>query len=130
MSKLKDVFFKKDFALFLLIGGINTLNGVLLSFLYSMLMQPNLAYVAGYVSSLIIAYFLNTIFTFKVRPQFSKFIKFAVSYIPNFIIQNVIVVVFYNWLNLNRLLVYAFAALIGVPVTFLILKLYAFRSSK
>ena len=128
MNQIKKIFMKKDFALFLVIGGVNTLNGTVLSFVYSMFLQENIAFVVGYLSSLTIAYFLNSFFVFHAKPHIKKYAKFAVSYIPNFMIQTVLVFIFYNGLHWHKLLVYALAAAIGLPVTFLLLKLFAFKS--
>jgi len=90
-------------------------------------MQANLAFVAGYMSALSIAYVLNSIFTFNERLSFTKLIKFAISYIPNFIIQYIVVFIIYNILGLLPIIAYITAAIIGVPITFLFLKLFAFK---
>jgi putative flippase GtrA len=56
----------------------------------------------------------------------SRFIKFFVSYIPNYIIQNIIVIIFYNWLGYPPIVSYLIAAILGIPVTFLLVKIFAF----
>ena len=52
--------------------------------------------------------------------------KFAISYIPNYVIQNVIVFLFYNQLGFPSLAAFILAAVLGVPITFLAVKLFAF----
>ena len=126
-GKVNKHFIKKDFMLFLLIGGINTLNGTIISFLLSMAMQANIAFVLGYLTALVIAYFLNTFIIFRQKIEAYKLIKFGISYIPNFLIQNIVVLIFYNGIGWHRLIVFTIAAAIGIPVTFLFVKLYAFR---
>ena len=84
----------------------------------------------GYISGLIIAYILNSFITFKERLSFKKFSKFAVSYIPNFIIQNVVVILIFNVLGLHKLLAYTLAAVIGIPITFVLLKFFAFNRKR
>ena len=113
--------------MFVIIGVINTLNSVWISYLLSLIFDANLSFVIGYIISLGIAYILNSVFNFKTKLDFIRFIKFAVSYIPNFIIQNVVVIVVYNILGFNKLIAYALAAIIGIPVTFIILKVFAFK---
>lgn len=130
IQKAKRFFFSKEFARFLLIGGINTFNGVLFAYLFSLILQPNLAFAAGYLLSLAISYLLNSFFTFHESLRFSKYIKFCVSYIPNFLIQNAFVLVFMNWLGFGKLITYILAAVVGIPVTFAMLKLFAFRKRK
>ena len=95
-KKIKNTFLDRKFVLFVLIGIINTFNGVIFSFVYSSFLNENLSFVLGYISGLIIAYILNSFITFKERLSFKKFSKFAVSYIPNFIIQNVVVILIFN----------------------------------
>lgn len=130
LEKLEQIFINKDFIVFLIIGVINTLNGVILAYIYSYKFDANIAFVLGYGTSLIISYLLNSRFTFKAKLGFLKFIKFSISYIPNFIIQFIIVLVVFNLLHLPKLLAYALAAIIGVPVTFLVLKVFAFAQKK
>lgn len=127
IRKFKDTFFTKEFIAFVIIGVINTFNGTIFSYIYSSFLNENLAFIFGYISGLFISYILNSLITFKEKLQFSKFIKFGISYIPNFIIQNVVVVVLFNIMGLNKLVTYMLAAIIGVPVTFILMKFFAFN---
>ena len=129
-KKIKNTFLDRKFVLFVLIGIINTFNGVIFSFVYSSFLNENLSFVLGYISGLIIAYILNSFITFKERLSFKKFSKFAVSYIPNFIIQNVVVILIFNVLGLHKLLAYTLAAVIGIPITFILLKFFAFNRKR
>lgn len=127
IDKFKRTFFTKEFITFVIIGVINTFNGTVFSYIYSKFLNPNVAFVFGYISGLIIGYILNSVFTFKETMAFQKFIKFAVSYIPNFIIQNIVVYIVFNIMGLPSLIAYALAAIIGVPVTFILMKIFAFK---
>lgn len=127
MDKIKKIFLNKEFIFFIIIGLINTFNGVVFSFIYSSLFNENLAFVLGYISGLAISYILNSYVTFKEKLSFTKFIKFGISYIPNFIIQNIVVIITFNILGLHKLIAYCLAAIIGIPVTFILLKFFAFR---
>lgn len=127
IEKIKKIFFNKEFILFIIIGVINTFNGVVFSFIYSSLLNENLAFVLGYISGLIVSYILNSYITFKEKLSFTKFIKFAISYIPNFVIQNIVVIITFNILGLHKLIAYCLAAIIGIPVTFILLKFFAFK---
>lgn len=131
ISKLKHTFLSLQFIMFLIIGVINTINGIGFAYLYSLVIKNvNLAFIVGYLTSLSIAYLLNSWLTFKEKLNLKKFIKFCISYIPNFLIQNGFVILFYNILHWEKLLVYCLAAIIGIPVTFLFLKFFAFRKKK
>lgn len=126
-KKIKSTFLDKKFILFGLIGIINTFNGVVFSYLYSLFFNGNLSFILGYILSLMIAYVLNSFITFKENLSFVRFIKFLVSYIPNFIIQNIVVILIFNILGFHRLIAYILAAIIGIPVTFFLLKFFAFK---
>ena len=127
IDKILKIFLSKEFILFVIIGVINTFNGVIFSMIYSKFLDANLSFVIGYISGLFISYLLNSYITFRERLEFSKFIKFAISYIPNFIIQNIVVLVVFNIMGLNKLIAYILAAIIGVPVTFILMKFFAFK---
>ncbi len=125
---IMNVFFTKEFLTFLVIGGINTLNGMMFPTIFMCWLQANVAYVVSYIPSLLISYILNSIFTFKEKKlSLKKCIKFYISYIPNFIIQNIVFFVCYNIFDLNKYVGIILSAVIGVPVTFLIMKFFAFK---
>lgn len=126
IQKFKDTFYSKQFIIFVLIGIVNTFNGTVFSYIYSSFLSTNIAFLPGYISGLLISYILNSLITFKEKLSFQKLIKFTVSSIPNFIIQYIVVITS-NMLGLHKLFAYMLAAIIGVPVTFLLLKFFAFN---
>lgn len=130
IQKFKTTFFTKEFITFLIIGVINTFNGTIFSYIYSSFLNENLAFMAGYISGLVISYVLNSLITFKEKLKFYKFIKFGLSYIPNFIIQNIVVLIVFNIMGMHKLIAYIVAAIIGVPVTFILMKFFAFRKKE
>lgn len=126
VEQLKQMFFNRQFICFLIIGCINSLSGIVFSWIYSGIVGPIMAFIPGYISGIIISYILNSVFTFKERLDITKFLKFGISTIPNFLIQFITVLIIVNGLGLHRLVAYVLAAIIGVPVTFIILKLFVF----
>lgn len=126
VKRVKKIFLTKEFFNFLIVGGINTINGILFAYIYSLFLPVNVGFVLGYITAMTISYVLNSKIVFKENMMFEKYIKFCISYIPNFIIQNIFVLIFYNTLGWNKLLVFVLAAIIGVPVTFIIMKFFAF----
>lgn len=129
-QKIKQLFASKEFMAFLIIGGINTVNGVVFAYLYSIFLAVNTAFILGYLTSLTISYFLNSFIAFNEKLALPKYLKFCISYIPNFAIQNSVVLIFYNFLGWHKLAAFILAAVIGVPVTFLLIKFYAFGRGK
>lgn len=130
VAKFKEIFLSKNFFIFVIIGLLNTFNGVWISSLLSIVLNPNLAFVVGYIISLGIAYLLNTIFNFKEKISPIRFLKFALSYIPNFIIQNLTVFLVFNVLKFDQIVAYLVAAILGIPITFLCLKFFAFAKKE
>lgn len=130
-KELKSLFFSRDFILFILIGVINTFNGVIFALMCSRWISGvMMAFWAGYILSNIIAYLLNSLIIFKEKLSILKYIKFFISYIPNLLIQTVIVFVMMKIFGLNedlKWVAYLISAVIGVPITFLCLKLFAFK---
>ncbi len=126
-SKIK-MFFTREFLSFLIVGVINTLSNVIFSTVYSLFI-PNttIAFFPGYITSNVVSYLLNSYLTFKEKLGVVRFLKFFVSYIPNFVIQTVIVYLFDRFIHGAPVLAYAIAAVIGVPVTFVFMKVFAFK---
>jgi putative flippase GtrA len=125
VKKLKESFLSKQFVIFIIIGVINTFNGTIFSYIFSNFSNANAAFLPGYILGMVISYILNSFITFREKPSFQKLIKFSISSIPNFIIQYVVVIIC-NLLGLHKLFAYMLAAIIGVPVTFLLMKFFAF----
>lgn len=127
ISRLIKIFISKQFLVFVIVGGINTLNGLIFPTLFSRVFQANIAYVISYIPSLGISYVLNSFFTFHERRlSITKCMKFYISYVPNFLIQNIIFIIFYNVLHANKYVGIIMASALGIPVTFLILKFFTF----
>jgi len=129
VSRMKKTFLSRDFLLFVFCGGMGTLTNFVCSLAISTQINPTAAYVGGYGLSLFVAYALNALLIFKERLRASDFVKFVVSYIPNFAILFAFVCIFLNFFAWHKVIVYAFAAVFGLPVTFILVKLFAFRKS-
>lgn len=122
------MFLSREFITFLVIGVINTFAGSLFAFVYNnVIPNETVAFVPGWITGNVLSYFLNSIFTFRDKAfGIIKYFKFLISNLPNLIIQTVMVWILSDMLNLPSLVVYALAAIIGVPVTFVFVKLFAF----
>ncbi|MHC6202232.1 GtrA family protein [Breznakiellaceae bacterium SP9] len=126
-EKIQKTYFTKDFVLFVFCGGMGTLTNFIVSLIISAALNPSIAYVLGYAISLFTAYTLNAKLIFKSRLGFGQFIKFVISYIPNFLILFSFVLVFLNILKWHKVIVYALSGLLGLPLTFVLVKLMVFR---
>lgn len=124
--KLKRTFVSKKFAEFCVLGVINTFNDALFSWAAHYLMQENAAAVVGYFIALTISFFLSGRVIFKKTPTLKRYIRYVISYIPNFLIYFLVTFITINTLGLNQFLGTVFAAMAGGPITYIIIKIYAF----
>jgi putative flippase GtrA len=122
----EKVFLSKEFIVFVFCGGMGTLTNFCVSSLLSMWIPPILAYGIGYAASLFIAYALTARLVFSQKIRFRAFLKFVVSYIPNFAILFTFVSLFIGVLKWYPILVYALAGALGLPITYVIVKIFAF----
>ncbi len=125
-ERLGAVFQKKEFMLFIFCGGIGTIANFLVSLFLSTVLDPTISYIAGYSASLFVTYGLNARLIFKEYYRVKDFIKFVLSYIPNFLILFTFVAIFLNVFEWNKILVYAIAGILGIPITFVLVKVFAF----
>jgi putative flippase GtrA len=134
LKKFKKTYFSKDFLLFVFCGGAGTLTNFVCSTLFSLRLSdgygPTLSYVLGYAPSLFVTYSLNAALIFSRRLSVVGFVKFAVSYIPNFLILFSLVALLLNYFHWHRILVYGIAGLFGIPLTFFLVKLFVFTGKK
>ena len=109
-------------------GVVNTLNDAIFSWMYHNFgFQKNFAAVLGYYTAFTIAFFLHSKFTFKSKISFQRYFKFFVSYIPNFTIFFLSTFLTLDAMGLSQFWGTVLASMIGGPVTFVIMKIYAFR---
>ncbi len=132
-EKLFGMLFSQEFMMFVIIGVACTFFNIFFSWIYEKMftLAPVIAFLPGYITANIASYILNATLTFKERLTVTKYIKYFISYIPNYIIQQTVVFI-YTWLfpNAPGIFAYAIAAIIGVPVTFIIMKIFTFTKKK
>ncbi len=131
-SQFKEKFLSKKFLSFLFVGALNAFIGLSFAFAVStFLNNKTVAYMIGYSLGLIPSYFLNSTITFHNRDyNLSAFIRYCVSYIPNFIVQTVCVGLLIEILSINKAIAYVAAVMVGVPVTYLLVSVFAIRDKE
>lgn len=130
IKKVKQLFLNKQFIIFIVIGGVNTISSAVFSIFYSMILGDVQAFIPGYITGILVSYILNTTFTFKDSFEVKKLIQFAMSTIPNFLIQLITVYIGVDLLHINNIICYGIAAVVGVPITFAILKLFVYSNKE
>ena len=128
LTELKQTFFNKKFIGYCLIGIINTFNTAFFSWLAHFKVQENIAAYIGYFISLTINYILNSIIVLKNRLNFRRYFRFLLSYVPNFVIYTLVSLLTINVMQINQFWATVLATAAGAPITFVIIKLFAFGS--
>lgn len=121
----------KEFLRYTVVGCINTLIYYIsyLVFMNVFNFSYRISFVAGYVISIIFSYFLNTYFTYKEKPSLKKFLIFPLTYIPNFIIQYIGMILLVDHFNMNRKLAPIITAIVSTPITFFVMR-YVIKKKK
>ncbi len=128
---LKRVFLNRRFVLFSLFGIVNTFNtGWMATVSNYIIRNKNIAAVIGYIGSLTVAFLLDSWFVFRRRPNRKRYLKFLLSYVPNFIIYFLVTFITINTLRLPQFWATTLATVVGGPVTFVIIQFYAFKPKK
>lgn len=129
-EKIKHLFLNRDFIVFVFCGGIGTIVNFISSLLISNYINPTISYAFGYGISIFVTYYLNISLIFYRKINIIDFIKFITAYIPNFIILFTFVTIFLNIYHWDKVLVYGLAGLFGIPITYILIKLYALAGGK
>ena len=124
--KLKKAFLSKKFLKFCGLGVINTFNDAFFSWLFHHFLQENVSAALGFAVAVTIAFFLCSKFIFKRKPTIYMYARFISSYIPNFIIYFLVTFITINVLNLPQFWATVLAAMTGGPITYIIIRFYAF----
>ncbi|MBQ6452551.1 MAG: GtrA family protein [Solobacterium sp.] len=119
-KKIKEKFFTKQFLTFGIIGVINTLVS---QGLYMLFVQLNTsvgtASILGDVISMIGSYFMNTLITYKQKPNWKSAVTFPLSYIPGIIISALMVIIVVDWLHAPKMFAKILSLPLYIPVNFL-----------
>lgn len=128
LKKIKDSFFNVKFLKYAAVGTVNTVNTAIFSTLFAHIVtiQENVSGALGFIASMTVGYFLHTKFVFEMPPSARRYVRFMISYIPNFVIYNVITALTISVFGWSTFVGTSLASIIGVPVTYLTILLFAF----
>ncbi len=120
--KIKNIFFSKNFILFVVIGFINTLIYNEYYLIGIKFINYILASITAYIISMTLSFFMNTIYNFKVKPTLKKYLLFPLSGIPTFICQTFGLSFLVEICNIQKTYVGLIASLIAIPISFIVMK--------
>lgn len=107
---------------FILVGGMNTLNYYIVFLILHNLLHFHymVAHITGFLISFVISFFLNTYFTYRVKPTLKKFLQFPLTQVVNVGVSSLLVFILVDMLSLNSNIAPLIAVFFTVPVTFLV----------
>lgn len=114
-------FIHSEFFRFVLVGCVNTLTYYVLYlfFLEWIGFHYFAAHLIGFVLSLIVSFFLNSYYTYKVKPTLSKFIRYPLTQLANTAITSALLFLFVEVFRMNSAFAPIAALFFTVPLTFL-----------
>lgn len=109
---------------FVIVGGINTFNYyvVYLLLLKMLNVQYLVSHITGFIVALIISYYLNCYFVYKVQPTLRKFLQFPVTQLVNVGMQTLLLFIFVRFFHINSVIAPFAGLIITIPVTFILSK--------
>jgi putative flippase GtrA len=114
----------EQFVRFVIVGVINTLNYYVLYLLFYHLAGLNYmsAHIIAFLISMIGSFYLNSYFTYKVKPTFKKFLQFPLTYVVNITVTTLAIWVFVDVLGWSESLSPLLATVLAIPFTFVVSK--------
>ncbi|UJL46942.1 GtrA family protein [Virgibacillus sp. NKC19-16] len=117
MKRLNNEFFR-----FVIVGGLNTANYYIFYVTFYNLLDWHYlpSHLLGFLISMLISFFLNVYFTYKVKPTLSKFLLFPFTQVVNISVSSLLIYIFVDLLNWNGNIAPLAAVIFTVPITFFI----------
>ncbi|WMT40585.1 GtrA family protein [Paenibacillus sp. D2_2] len=112
----------KEFLKFVISGGINTLATYLVYLLLLIFFNYSLSYTISYVSGIFLSYYLNTVFVFKEKVSFVKFLKFPVVYLVQYLINIFMLYILVEYLHISTQIVPLIVIVVTIPITYTLSK--------
>lgn len=113
---------KAEFIRFIVIGGINTLNYYAIYMVVHHLWKVSygVSHVVAFTLSMVASFFLNSYFTFHVKPTWRKFFQFPLTQVVNFTVTTICIYLLVEQFGMSTSLAPLFAIFIAVPATFIV----------
>lgn len=115
-------FINHEFFKFVVVGGINTLIYYVfyLAGLHLLSMYYLLSHAIAVAISILCSFFLNSLYTYKVKPTWKKFLYFPITQLFNVAITAILLFILVDLVHMNSSLAPIAALFVTVPITFII----------
>ncbi len=120
------------FIRFVIVGIFNTINYYLMFLILLLLININYLYahIIAFIYSVLVSFFLTSIWTFKVRPTFKSFLLFPITVLPNFLLSTIGTYIGVSLLGFNEKVFSLVMMILVVPITYLLNKFIFIKKSK
>lgn len=116
--------FNTPFFRFLIVGGINTALGYVVTLVlhYVIGFNVQLAQILNFVICFPVAYTLQALFSFRVAWSFRRLLLYPLSNIPSLLIQLAVTTLAVNVLGLPPWIAYLLSYLVAIPVMYIVVR--------
>jgi putative flippase GtrA len=116
--------FGEQFIRFVIVGLINTFNYYVLYLLLYHLVSLDymFAHIIAFLFSMIGSFYLNSYFTYKVKPTLKKFLQFPLTYVVNITVTTFAIWLFVDVIGWSETLSPLLATVLAIPFTFVVSK--------
>lgn len=145
--KLESIFWKfweQSFFRFLVVGGVNTALGYLLTLFLRLslfsevpkwVLLPNVlefdvSNTVMFIILLPLAYTLQAVFAFRQPWRFRRLMIYPLSSIPNYLLQQGFILLFETVLSIPYIIAYGLAAILPIPLMYIVVKFLVGQSKK
>jgi putative flippase GtrA len=121
-EKIMDQTMIHQISRFVVVGVINTLNYYLLYLLFQSILSFDYmwAHILAFLISMVGSFFLNSYFTYKVKPTLKKFLQFPLTNVVNIVVSTTAIYILVDLMGMNEKVSPLLASLIAIPFTFII----------
>jgi putative flippase GtrA len=145
--KIESIYWKlweTSFFRFLVVGGVNTILGYLLTLvlrfgffsenpkwvLLANILEFDISNTVMFMILFPVAYTLQAVFAFRQPWRFRRLMIYPLSSIPNYLLQQGFILLFETGLSIPYIFAYGFAAILPIPLMYLVVKFLVGQSKK
>ncbi|MBU8589673.1 GtrA family protein [Priestia megaterium] len=113
-----------QFVRFVIVGFLNTFNYYIIYLICNYLfhLEYLVSHIIGFLISMVGSFFLNSYFTYKVKPTLRQFFQFPLTYVVNITVSTSALYLLVDLMHMNETISPILASVIAIPFTFVISK--------
>jgi putative flippase GtrA len=138
------IFWEQSFFRFLVVGGVNTVLGYLLTLLlrfglfsedpkwvlFPNILEFDVSNTVMFIVLFPVAYTFQAVFAFRQPWRFRRLMIYPLSSIPNYLLQQGFILLFETGLSMPYIFAYGLAAILPIPLMYIVVKFLVGQSKK